>query len=74
MHSCVVLLQGAYIPFCAAASVCISEDGLLSAVVAPLCELGDDRTEGWSVMSGAAFACIKEHTRLYHLRCMLERC
>ena len=74
MHSCVVMPQGAYIPFCAAASVCISEDGLLSAVVAPLCELGVDGTEGWSEMSRAAFACIKERTRLHHLRCLLERC
>ena len=56
-----------FIPFCAADSVCISGDGLLSAVVAPLCELGDDRTEGWSIMSGAAFVCIKEHIRLHHL-------
>ena len=46
------------IPCCAAVSASISVEGPLSAVGAPLCELGDDGTEGGSEESGAA--CTKE--------------
>ena len=46
------------IPCCAAVSASISVEGHLSAVGAPLCELGDDGTEGGAEESGAA--CTKE--------------
>ena len=46
------------IPCCAAVSVSISVEGPLSAVRAPLSELGDDGTEGEAEESGAA--CTKE--------------
>ena len=42
------------LPCCAAVSASISEEGSLSAVGAPLCELGDDGTEGRAEESGAA--------------------
>ena len=42
------------IPRCAAVSAFISVEGPLSAVGAPLCELGDDGTEGRAEESGAA--------------------
>ena len=42
------------IPCCAAVSAPISVEGPLSAVGAPLCELGDDGTEGRSEESGDA--------------------
>ena len=45
------------IPCCAAVSVSISVEGPLLAVGAPLCELGDDGTEGEAEESGAA--CVK---------------
>ena len=38
---------------CAAVSASISVEGPLSAVGAPLCELGDDGTEGEAEYSGA---------------------
>ena len=46
------------IPCCAAVSASISVEGPLSAVGAPVCELGDDGTEGEAEESGAA--CTKE--------------
>ena len=46
------------IPCCAAVSASISVEGPLLAVGAPLCELGDDGTEGGAEESGAA--CAKE--------------
>ena len=46
------------IPCCAAVSASFSVKGPLSAVGAPLCELGDDSTEGEAEGSGAA--CTKE--------------
>ena len=42
------------IPCCAAVSAPVSVEGLLSAVGAPLCELGDDGAKGGSEESGAA--------------------
>ena len=44
------------IPCCAAVSVSISVEGPSSAVGAPVCELGDDGTEGRAEESGAACA------------------
>ena len=46
------------IPCCAAVSASISVEGPLSAVGAPLRELGDDGTEGRAVESGVT--CTKE--------------
>ena len=46
------------IPCCAAVSASFSVEGPLSAVGAPLCELGDDGAEGEAEESGAA--CTKE--------------
>ena len=45
------------IPCCAAVTASISVEVPLSAVGAPLCELGDDGTEGGAEESGAA--CVK---------------
>ena len=45
------------IPCCAAVSASISVEGPLSAVGAPLCELGDDGTAGRTEEGGAA--CVK---------------
>ena len=42
------------IPCCVVVSAAISVEGPLSAVIAPLWELEDDGTEGWSEGSGAA--------------------
>ena len=42
------------IPCCAAVSASISVEGPLSAVGAPLCELGEYGTEGGAEESGAA--------------------
>ena len=49
------------IPCCAAVSASISVEGPLSAVGAPLCELGDDGTEGGAEEGGAACAKV-DHT------------
>ena len=46
------------VPCCAAVSASIAVEGPLSVVGAPLCELGDDGTEGEVEESGAA--CTKE--------------
>ena len=46
------------LPCCAEVSASISVEGPLSAVGAPLCELGDVGTEGGAEVSGAA--CTKE--------------
>ena len=43
------------IPCCAAVSASISVEGPLSTVGAPLCELGDDGTEGGSEESEVAY-------------------
>ena len=58
------------IPCCAAVSASTSVEGTLSAVGAPLCELGDDGAEGGSEESGAA--CVKVgHT---HSKSGMEQC
>ena len=53
------------IPWCAAVSASFLVEGHLSAVGAPLCELGDDGTEGGAEKSGAA--CVKRgsHSKCY---------
>ena len=49
------------IPWCAAVRATISVEGPLSAVGAPLCEVGDDGTEGRTEEGGAA--CVKWATQ-----------
>ena len=53
------------IPCCAAVSASISVEGPLSAAGAPLCELGDDDTEGRAEESGAAG--VKTKKRLHNV-------
>ena len=50
------------IPCCAAVSASISVEGPLSAVGAPLCELGDDGTEGGAEESGAVCTKVEKTT------------
>ena len=64
VHSCVVTLHGAYVPCCAAVSVSISIEGPSSAVGAPLCELGDDSSEGGAEKSGAACAKVDQTVKV----------
>ena len=56
VYSSLLTLHGS-IPCCAAVSASISVERPLLAVGAPLCELGDDGTEGGSEESGSA--CVK---------------
>ena len=52
------------IPWCAAVSASISVEGPLSGVGAPLCELGDDGTEGGAEGSGAACAKVDQTVKV----------